>query len=55
MCTHKTTQEWVNKQVWCNDCREEISGELDRPAILRRKEFDKGYDEEAWKDRKLEQ
>lgn len=54
MCTHEKTQEWVNGQVWCHDCGEEITGELDRPAILRIKELEKGDDEEAWKDKKLE-
>ena len=45
MCEHKTTTQWVNNQVWCNDCREEISGELERPALIRviEEEVKSGY------------
>ena len=34
MCKHEKTYKEGNC-VWCMDCREETSGELDRPALIR--------------------
>ena len=45
MCKHENTTNWVHNQVWCDDCKEEISGELERPALIRviEEEVKSGY------------
>jgi len=41
MCEHKTTYIDEEGFEWCSDCREEVSGRLEIPTIIRQKEKEK--------------